>query len=415
MKDDAFADRIKDLLDAERPQAYEPEEWRRLARRLGSGAQHPLPWWQRWLPLGFGLVVALLAWQLWQQRVLAGEVTALTAQLHLSQRSSFQAAADTQRRTTIISDTLYLRSAVDGGQRAAWAGWPGTWPGSQGLKIGRQAFGAEPDPLDASPAAGFRRYLAEQGITRGEKGPTYLTNYLPALGITPLRVPSPAFPTELAPAAAPWSMPRPPLWLRIKPKHYTFSLGVGSFIGLPYANDDANAMGSAALELFPSRRFSLELGANWLPRTFSFEPDDHEPPTDLPVLPPDYPWDELETVRGNLHLLQLPVGLRYYPLRRERLRAFVGAGIVPILGLPSSLRYTYEDDDDDYYDLINTRVMPAGLRIGALYGSLGLQYGVGERWQIEASGTLQRGIGSFDYPYQKPSLERWQLGMGYRF
>lgn len=463
MKDDAFADRIKDLFEQEKTHPYEPEEWRRLSRRLNEGEVRPLPWWQRWLPLGLAAVILLLGWQLWQQRTLSDRVADLTEQLENKQATGSQSVTETQQRTTIIYDTIYRTTVVEtsvekradlasayaplprplsnrfAGEGGRLSSLPLVLPGNlrslsaehlltenAAFPPYRTGFGIIPPGDFRSAGEDYRQYVAAAAAaanTAGQAGRSpaatanqgtyFITDYLPVDGLRKFRIPHPAFPDLPAPAAAP--LPGPSLWLRLKPKNYALTLSAGSFHGLPYGNDDGNAMGSAALELFPGKRISLEIGANWLPRTFRFDPENHTPPTDLPILPPTNQYDQLETVRGNLHLLQLPVGLRYYPLRGDRLRAFAGAGIVPILSLPSSLRYTYEDDDDNYYDLVNNQVMPAGLRLGAIYGTLGVQYGLGRHWQLEASGTLQRGVGTFDYAYQRPELGRWQVGVGFAF
>lgn len=425
MKDDTFADRIKDLFEQEKTHPYEPEEWRRLSRRLNEGEVRPLPWWQRWLPVGMAAVILLLGWQLWQQRTLSDRVAHLTEQLEIKEATGSQSVTETQQRTTIIYDTIYRTTVVETSVEASTR--PAISFADKAMFFpGFQSFSTGPVGNPRSLSEDYRQYVAAAAAdanTAGVAGrspaeaasqaPYFITEYLPTTGLRKFRIPHPAFPALPAPAAAP--LPGPSLWLRLKPKNYALTLSAGSFHGLPYGNDDGNAMGSAALELFPGKRISLELGANWLPRSFKFDPENHTPPTDLPILPPTDPNDQLETVRGNLHLLQLPVGLRYYPLRGDRLRAFAGAGIVPILGLPSSLRYTYEDDDDNYYDLVNNQVMPVGLHLGAVYGTLGVQYGLGRHWQLEASGTVQRGVGNFDYAYQRPELGRWLLGVGFSF
>lgn len=156
------------------------------------------------------------------------------------------------------------------------------------------------------------------------------------------------------------------------------------------------------------------MGAAGFQRSVGIEGDDDDPPpTDIPQIAPRNPDDELKDIKLRVNRLQFPVGFRYYPWQKGRFRLHLGAGVAPSLGLPSSfLRYEFEDNDEEY-TLSALRVLSTRLRLGAVYGSLGLQAGVGKRWQIGLTATAQQPLDSYQFDYQRPSWGRLRLGVGY--
>lgn len=432
----SFEDKMKSLFEEEREHRYEPEQWRRLSRRLKDHDRPPVAWWQRWMPLGFAVLVGLLGWQLWQQQGLQRTVAELSDQLVTMEKED-QSTSTNQSKTVVVYDTIY-RQTVIVGQSLSTAIAPSrdnlntrNWPDLERSTIlanPSTPFPAlrgiyPPNPsttFQERAVAGFQYYRTlsaeANGGTEGEAVltiPYFITDLLELKEINKLGEAPLAFPTLFAPAFAPNPLPGPSLWQRIKPKGYAVSLGGGGFKSLAYGNDDGDPFGSVEIEFLLGKKISLEVGGAFFSRSFRLKPENYEQPTDLPALAPLSPDDKLERITGNLNQLQFPVGFRYYPLQFNQWSFYAAAGIAPTLGLRSTLKYTYEDVDDTYYDLPPERALSTQLKIGAMYGSLGLQRGVGKHWRAGLSFTAQQALGGYDFDYQRPSWGRWRLGVGY--
>lgn len=439
MNDDySFEDKMKSLFDEERDHTYEPQQWQRLARRLKDHDQPTVAWWQRWMPVGFALLIGLLGWQVWQQRTLQQQVTELSEQLALSENYQ-QTTTSKRRESVILYDTVYqtivIENTVSSDEQRIPRKGPAIGRSLQSLSYmpaysffpeGGVTNGRPTSPPDfdllATAGQDFQRYrtlkatalVSEQSKADGIRGPYFITDLITTEQLQQLPFSGIAPPTISAPAAAPYELPRPSLWQRVKPKGYAFSLGGGGFKSWAYGDDDGNAFGDLEAELFLGQRFSLTVGAAYFQRRFAAEGEDHELPEGLPSLAPLNEDDELEKVSGNIRQLQFPIGLRYYPLQKGRFSVHLGAGLAPLLGLPSSaLRYEFEDDDDEEYTLSLTNVLSENLRYGAVYGSLGLQADLGKHWQLGLTTTVQQPLGTYDFDYQKPSWGRWRIGVGY--
>ena len=440
-EDYSFEDKMKSLLADEREHPYEPDQWRRLARRLKDNDQPPVAWWQRWMPYGFMLLVGLLGWQLWQQQKLQRTVIALAEQLAAAEEKVENSTVK-QSQTIVVYDTIYRQTVIETtaeGRPAEDA--RNIFPANDGRLSGiteasyplfftsREEQG--PDlglgTTDFATAArqGFQQYRTlggDQELTDDTKerelearGPYYITSVLAANAVELLPLKGFAFPTFPAPAAAPYKLPPIPFWQRIKPKGYAVSTGMGRAKSWAYNdNDDGDLFGDLNVEAFLKSQLSLEVGAAYLQRVFErYEPE--SVPDDLPVAAPLDSDDELERIRGELQQLQFPIGLRYYAWGSGRIQFHIGAGLVPLMDLSSSsVLYEYENDEDEYYTVPATDILPAGLRLGGVYGRFGLQGSVGKRWRLGVSATAMQTIGAYAYVYQRPSWGRWRVGVGYR-
>ena len=105
-EDYSFENKMQSLLEEEPEHRYDPEQWRRLSRRLKDYDRPPVAWWQKWMPVGFALLLGLLGWQLWQQNNLQQTVTKLSEQLRTSENSSSKYSSE-QRRPLVVYDTVY--------------------------------------------------------------------------------------------------------------------------------------------------------------------------------------------------------------------------------------------------------------------------------------------------------------------
>lgn len=434
----SFEDKMKALFEEEREHRYEPEQWRRLSRRLKDYDRPPAAWWQRWMPVGFAVLIGLLGWQLWQQRVLQQSVSKLSEQLAVAEKAKGPISS-VQRKSVILYDTVYRTTVIEKAASSVEERSTRESPVS-GRSLPDTSFppaysffstANKTDGLTASPTSfnlletapqNFQRYRvlnstklsSEQTRATETSQPYFITALSAANQLQRLPFPTLAPPTLSAPAAAPYELPRPSLWQRVKPKGYALSLGGGGFRSWAYGNDDGDTFGDLEAELFFGQRFSLTIGAAYFQRRFTAEGEDHELPDGLPDLAPLDEDDKLEKVSGNIRQLQFPVGLRYYPLQSGRFSVHLGAGLAPLLGLSSStLRYEFEDDDDEEYTLSLPNVLSEQLRYGAVYGSLGLQAGLGKRWQLGLTTTVQQPLGTYRFDYQQPSWGRWRLGVGY--
>ncbi|WP_020567372.1 hypothetical protein [Neolewinella persica] len=438
-EDYSFEDKMKSLLEDEREHPYDPDQWRRLDRRLKENDRPPVVWWQRWLPYGFMLLVGLLGWQLWQQQGLQRTVVKLSEQL-IAMEQKTQNSEVTQNQAVVVYDTIYRNTVIETtterrpSEKVREVFSPRYGLRTEILKAsypsfftaeneGGQAatFGATDFALTAQ--RGFQqyrtlnyRYLVDgaQQLKREASGPYYITDLLTANAVQQLPLKGPAFPTFPTPAASPHKLPPVPLWQRIKPKSYAVSIGTGRFKSWAYSgNDDGDLFGDLNVEAFLKSRLSLEVGAAYLERSFErIEPENL--PDDLPVAAPLDGDDELESISGKLQQLQFPIGLRYYAWESGRFQFHVGGGLVPLMGLSSSILYEYENDEDEYYTVPALGVLPAGLRLGGVYGRVGLQAGLGKHWQVGVSATAMQTFGTYTYAYQRPSWGRWRVGVGYR-
>lgn len=429
---------MKSLFDEDREHRYDPKQWQRLSRRLREQERPPVAWWQRWMPLGFAVLVGLLGWQLWQQQNLQRTVAELSTQL-ANNKNEVPAPLTRQSKTVTVYDTIYRSTVIETTEHVS-ASLPYSYipptvftdtpkRSTTGSKLVStrnntefaSSFAASSD-FATTDFQQFHRYRAFQsaGVIEGntvtENSPPYFITELiysgkiqkiPSFGL--------AFPTIPAPASAPYELPRASLWQRIKPKGYTVSAGIGGFKSWAYGSDDGNAFVDLNTEIILSKRFSLEAGTAYFARSFQTEGETNAPPTDLPTIPPRNVDDELEEISGRIQQLQFPIGLRYYAWQRNRLRFYLGAGLAPVLGLPSSyVRYEYEDEStDEEYTLSAPKALSTSLRNGALYGRIGAQAGLGKRWQIGLSVTVQQPLDSYVFDYQRPSWGRWRLGVGY--
>lgn len=441
-EDYSFEDKMKSLFEDEREHPYEPDQWRRLARRLKDNDRPPVAWWQRWMPYGFLLLIGLLGWQLLQQRGLQRTVVELTEQLVAMEKKDQAATTTTKGQTIVVYDTIYRNTIIettterrtDEGARNIISG-NYRQPTDQlearyslfytSREEGTTAPGLGATDFATAARLGYQQYRTMGGdkeLTDAKKllelearGPYFITDLLATNAVEQLPLKGFAFPTFSAPAAAPYKLPPVPLWQRIKPKGYAVSGGIGLAKFWAYNdNDDGDLFGSLNMEAFLKSRLSLELGAAYLQRSFERnEPD--TAPDDLPVAAPLNGGDELENIKGELQQLQFPIGLRYYAWESGRIQAHIGAGLVPLMDLPSSfISYEYEDADDEYYTVPATDVLPVGLRLGGVYGRVGLQAELGKRWQLGLSVTAMHSLETFTYAYQRPSWGRWRLGVGYR-
>jgi hypothetical protein len=440
-EDYSFEDKMKSLLEDEREHPYEPDQWRRLARRLKDNDRPPVAWWQRWMPYGFMLLVGLLGWQLWQQQKLQRTVVGLSEQLVAAEKKVENSVIN-QSQTTVVYDTIYRQTIIETTiERRADEGARNIISSNYGqsndlLKAryplfyasreeGKQSSGVGTADFAAVVRREFQQYRALGGDKQSAdaarqqeleaRGPYFITNLLATNAVEQLPLKGFAFPTLPAPAAAPYKPPPVPLWQRIKPKGYAVSVGVGKAKFWAYNdNDDGDSFGDLNMEAFLKSRLSLELGAAYLQRSFERDEPDAAP-DDLPVGAPLSSGDELEGIKGEFQQLQFPIGLRYYAWESGRIQAHIGAGVVPLMDLSSSfINYEYEDADDEYYTVPAADVFPVGLRLGGIYGRIGLQAGLGKRWQLGLSVTAMHSLETFTYAYQRPSWGRWRLGVGYR-
>lgn len=439
-EDYSFEDKMKSLFEEEREHPYDPDQWHRLARRLKEHDRPPMIWWQRWMPYGFILLLGLLGWQLLQQQKLQQTVASLSRQLATVEEKNLDPPLY-QGQTLVIYDTIYrqtvtdMTSAKSSVEAAGIVSSKNYWSSPGFLKMNYPLFFKDqqfPEKeknllisgysatarqgLQPYPSFGLREFVDAADQPGPEPGdPYYITDLLMATAVQQLPTKEIAFPAIFAPAAAPPAPPRGAFWQHIKPQGYTFSIGGGRFKSWAYfTNDDGDLFGDLNVEALFQDRLSLELGAVYLQRVFErYEPENT--PDDLPVAPPLDRDDELENIRGELQQLQFPIGLRYYAWQSGRFQLYLGAGVVPSLALSSSsISYEYENDEDEYYTVSASDVLPAGLRLGGVYGRLGLQANLGKRWQLEAGVTGIQPLGDYAYPYQRPSWGRWRLGLGYR-
>ncbi|MFK8162739.1 MAG: outer membrane beta-barrel protein [Lewinella sp.] len=439
-EDYSFEDKMKSLFEDEREHPYDPDQWRRLDRRLKENDWPPVVWWQRWLPYGFLLLVGLLGWQLWQQQGLQRTVAELSEQL-VTMEQKTQRSVVTQGKVVIVNDTIYRNTIIEtaterrpsenyrkvssGNNQRPTGVLEANYPlfftiedeRGEAAKVGTTNF------MDAA-RQGFQQYRMLDGTLLTDeaqqleleaRGPHFITGLLTPNSIQQLPLQGFAFPTFPAPAAAPYKRPPVPLWQRIKPKGYAVSVGMGRFKSWAYyGNDDGDLFGDLTVEAFLKSRLSLEVGAAYLQRAFERnEPDGA--PDDLPVAVPLESGDELENISGNLQQLHFPIGLRYYAWESGRFQFHVGAGLVPLMDLSSSsILYEYENDEDEYYTVPVEDVLPTGLRLGGVYGRFGLKAGLGKRLQLGVSATAIQSFDAYDYAYQQPSWGRWRVGLGYR-
>jgi hypothetical protein len=461
MKQDYFEERLKGILEEGEEQPYDRGQWRRLDRKLRAADLPITPFWLRWLPLAF---LMLLGGSVLQHFTLSRQIDALEANLLTVK----------EVRTTVVYDTVYRRTTLEEtgldrptGNSMSSQMLPGAFPTFAQPLGGPQLGGftsprntlspASPTRNDASrlkaATSGKGHFLVNKSLptfsSKSENldlitsftGPDHLGNsfsdyqqrqllasgnsdsaeaigYDASIGVTSLptdllallRVNDLAFPTFPAPAASLYSYPKPSVFQRIRPKEFALSASIGGMKETSFLKDDHGWQTGLGLYVGFGERVGLRLGADFLSRSFRIGEDDIER-FDFPTAEPRYIEDELESISGSPNLLQLPLGLRVNLLEFGSFSTFTEGGIIATRAFPTEMVYTFEEDagDEVYYDVTIENGLNHSLAVNAWYGRLGVQYNWPKRWALQLTATRQQGFGDFAYAYGRPDFLSYQL------
>lgn len=117
--------------------------------------------------------------------------------------------------------------------------------------------------------------------------------------------------------------------------------GVGPFIGTDGVRTGLKS--GILLEYQPMARLSIYGGSYFSKKRYIANPEEYHPPSGF--------WtngNTPETIDGTCNVLEIPVGLRYHFIKKERSSVFAGAGMSSYLLLREEYQYNYEMDNPNW-------------------------------------------------------------------
>lgn len=449
MKQDYFEERLKGILEEGEEHPFDKRQWRRLDQRLREADQPAMPFWLRWLPVAFLLLLGASAWQ---HFTLSRQIEALEASLLTDKQADKNVAI----RTTVVYDTVYIRTTVQetpsvtqAGNRAASGSLPAVLPilqrfstgphlrgftssgnilypvapGENGaLETGREGPNSSAANRTGLLGQGFQEYRQRQ-LFEGADNKRFEevtadkldgVSTLPAEPLALLGGKPFSLPTFSALAASPYSYPKPSLFQRLKPKTYALSAGIGGSQESSFLQSDHGWQAGLGLTLGFGKRLGFHLGADYLSSSFILREDAVED-FEFPTVSPREEEDELESIAGNPLRWQFPVGLRIKVLRRGDFTVFAEGGGIATLAIPTQLRYTFETEDNAFYDIFTDDGRTKAPGVDAWYVSLGLRYDWGQQWGAQLVTTRQQSFGDFTFAYEPLDFLAYRLSGVWRW
>ncbi len=206
---------------------------------------------------------------------------------------------------------------------------------------------------------------------------------------------------------------------KMQPTHFALGTGIGmvSVFGINNSILSSLSMNIDAAIGY-GENLNLTISGEYLrwkfEKEFEDEDDQQEIYEDYPEAPPNSPEDKLHELYGDFKYIQIPIGLEYTLFSNKRLRPYFGFGVTAQRALRSQLIYEFKPASGEY-KITKDNLLPNSFELKSAWGSLGIQYELGDHWRIRLGGSAQFDLEKGAYKYENLQLLKIKGGLKYKF
>lgn len=201
----------------------------------------------------------------------------------------------------------------------------------------------------------------------------------------------------------------------LKPKYFALAVPRGRFTQLNLTRYERNSSWGIQAEGGFNSNLSWVVGAELLSSNFGqrYNEVDINTITGFPIISPNASTDKLHEIYGYFNFLQIPLGLKYAFLKDNKVRPYLGAGVVPYLPVKSNLEYEFLSPAEYYIQ--KNDVLPSKFKTADFWTSIGAYYLYNNKWRFTLEGSFQKSFKTSLYEYENHQFLKWSLGVQYKF
>ena len=201
----------------------------------------------------------------------------------------------------------------------------------------------------------------------------------------------------------------------LKPKYFALAVPGGRFTQLNLTRYKGNSSWGIQAEGGFNNNLSWIVGTEYLSSSFGqlFNDVDINTISGFPIISPNASADKLHEIYGRFNFFQIPLGLKYAFLKDNKIRPYLGAGVVSYLPVKSNLEYEFLSPAEYY--LQRNDVLPSKFKTADFWTSIGAYYLYDNKWRFTLEGSFQKSFKSKLYIYENHQFLKWNLGAQYKF